>query len=115
MSARSDDEGFERSLLQTFAEGEQKRWLAEVAEKRAALAAPQSTPLSATSEFLPPQGYDSHLDHFRIFFRAMRGGEPVVEDAAYGLRAAAPALIANIAYLEKRIIEWDPEAMTLKG
>jgi predicted dehydrogenase len=114
-SAKTDDEGFERALLQTFAEAEQKRWLARAAEERAALAGPQATPLSGTSEYLPPPGYDSHLDHFRIFFRAMRGGEPVVEDAVYGLRAAAPALIANIAYLENRIVEWDPEAMTLKG
>lgn len=114
-SAKTDDEGFERSLLQTFAEAEQKRWLAEVAEERAGLAEPQTTALSGTSEYLPPEGYDSHLDHFQIFFRAVRGGEPVVEDAAYGLRAAAPALIANIAYLENRIVEWDPEAMKLKG
>jgi predicted dehydrogenase len=112
--AKTDDEGFERSLLKTFAEAEQKRWLAAVAEERAALAAPQTTTLSGTSEYMPPEGYDSHLDHFRIFFRAVRGGEPVVEDAAYGLRAAAPALIANIALTENRIVGWDPEAMTLK-
>jgi len=115
-SAKTDDEGFERSLLQTFAEAEQEQWLARFEEERAAaLAEPQTTTLSGTSEYLPPRDYDSHLDHFRIFFRAVRGGEPVVEDAAYGLRAAAPALIANVAYLENRIVEWDPEAMTLKG
>jgi predicted dehydrogenase len=114
-SAKTDEEGFEQSLLQTFAESEQKAWLKAFEERRAALAEPQTTGLSATSEYNAPRGYDSHLDHFRIFFRAVRGGEPVVEDAAYGLRAAAPALIANLAYLENRIVEWDPEAMKLRS
>jgi predicted dehydrogenase len=114
-SAKTDEEGFEGSLLQTFAESEQKAWLKAFQERRAALAEPQTTGLSATSEYRAPRGYDSHLDHFRIFFRAVRGGEPVVEDATYGLRAAAPALIANLAYLEKRIVEWDPEAMKLRS
>jgi predicted dehydrogenase len=114
-AAKIDDEGFQESIVRTFAEAEQLRWLEAYAEKKAALAEPQTTPLSGTSEFTAPRGYDSHLDHFRIFFRAVRGGEPVVENAAYGLRAAAPALIANIAYLENRIVDWDPDAMTLKG
>jgi predicted dehydrogenase len=112
-AAKSDDEGFQESLVRTFAEPEQKRWLEAYREKKRAQAEPQTTTLSGTSEFRAPRGYDSHLDHFRIFFRAVRGGEPVVEDAAYGLRAAAPALIANLAYLENRIVGWDPESMTL--
>jgi predicted dehydrogenase len=112
-TAKTDDEGFGRSLLRTFAKEEQERWIAEYEKERATGSEPQTTGLSATSEFEAPRGYDSHLDHFRIFFRAMRGGEPVVENSTYGLRAAAPALIANLAYLEDRIVEWDPEAMKL--
>jgi predicted dehydrogenase len=111
-TAKADGEGFERSLLRTFAKAEQKAWIA--AHEGGGMKPPQSTPLSGAIEFQAPRGYDSHLDHFRIFFRAMRGGEPVLEDAAYGFRAAAPALIANLAYLESRIVEWDPEAMELK-
>jgi predicted dehydrogenase len=114
-AAKTDDEGFERSLLRTFAKEEQERWVEAYEERRATLAAPQSTTMSATSEYEAPRGYDSHLDHFRIFFRAMRGGEPVIENSAYGFRAAAPALIANLAYLENRIVEWDPESMELKA
>ena len=113
--AKQDGEDFERSLLRTFAESEQEAWLESYREQRKAQAAPQTAPLSGTSEFVAPRGYDSHLDHFQIFFRAARGGEPVVENAAYGLRAAAPALIANLAYQDNRIVRWDPEAMKLKG
>jgi predicted dehydrogenase len=114
-AAKEDGEGFQQSLLSTFAKPERKRWLEAYEEKKAARTAPRTGGLSGTSEFVAPKGYDPHLDHFRVFFRAMRGGEPVVENATYGLRAAAPALMANIAYLENRIVEWDPEAMVLKG
>ena len=114
-AAKTDGEGFQGSLLRTFAKSEQKSWKEAYEERKSARNEPQTTTLSGTSEFAAPRGYDSHLDHFRIFFRAMRGGEPVVENSAYGFRAAAPALIANLAYLENRIVEWDPEAMVLKG
>jgi predicted dehydrogenase len=110
---REDEEGFGQSILRTFAEAEQERWI-EAHEKKSAQMVPQTAELSGTSEFRAPEGYSSHLDHFLIFFRAVRGGEPVVEDATYGFRAAAPALIANLAYLENRIVGWDPESMTLK-
>jgi predicted dehydrogenase len=77
---------------------------------------------SARKEMLPPaesvyvaeQGYrGAHFDHFMNFFNGVRTGEPVTEDAAFGLRAAAPALACNNSYFEERIVRWNPESMTL--
>ena len=71
--------------------------------------------LNTTMEYAAPDGYDMHLDHFNNFFEAIREGEPVVEDAVFGFRAAAPALLTNMSYRNKRVYEWDPEAMELKS
>jgi hypothetical protein len=43
----------------------------------------------------------------------MRTGKPVVEDATFGFRAAAPALACNDSYFQKKIINWDPENMKI--
>jgi predicted dehydrogenase len=64
--------------------------------------------------FKAPEGYSDHLDHFTNFFDAIRTNKPVVEDAAFGFRAAAPSLACNDSYFEKKIIKWDPVAMKLK-
>jgi predicted dehydrogenase len=64
--------------------------------------------------FKVPLGYDDHLDHFTNFFDSIRTGKPVVEDAVFGFRAAAPALSCNESYLTKKIIAWDPENMKLR-
>ena len=61
-----------------------------------------------------PVGYDEHLDHFTNFFDAIRTGKPVVEDAEFGFRAAAPVLACNESYFSKKIIQWDPINMKLK-
>jgi len=63
--------------------------------------------------FKAPPGYDEHLDHFTNFFDAIRTGKPVVEDATFGFRAAAPALSCNESYFQKKIIKWDPVNMKL--
>jgi predicted dehydrogenase len=60
-----------------------------------------------------PDGYDDRLDHFRGFFSALRSRKPVVEDALFGLRAAAPALLCNLSYAKQRPVRWDPESFAL--
>lgn len=63
--------------------------------------------------FKAPEGYSDHLDHFTNFFDAIRMNKPVVEDATFGFRAAAPALACNGSYFSKKIVRWDPINMKL--
>lgn len=63
--------------------------------------------------FKAPVGYSDHLDHFTNFFDSVRTGKPVVEDATFGFRAAAPALSCNESFFKKKIIHWDPVNMKL--
>jgi predicted dehydrogenase len=65
----------------------------------------------ADETYAAPQRYNSTDDHFRNFFDAVRTRRQVVEDAAFGLRAAGPALLANHSYFENRPIGWDAEKM----
>ena len=44
----------------------------------------------------------------------MREKGSVIEDGAYGLRAAAPALLTNMSYESRQIVMWDPDAMKIK-
>jgi predicted dehydrogenase len=61
-----------------------------------------------------PDNYDSHLQHHINFFDSVRNGKPVVEDAVFGFRAAAPALACNESYFKNKIIHWDPVEMKIK-
>jgi predicted dehydrogenase len=80
-----------------------KKW-SEAQQKRA-----KSEPISYNT----PQGYDDRLDHFINFFESVRTKKPVVEDAVFGYRAAAPCLACNDSYFQKKIIYWDPVNMKL--
>ncbi|HVX67102.1 MAG TPA: Gfo/Idh/MocA family oxidoreductase [Bryobacteraceae bacterium] len=62
-----------------------------------------------------PRGYSEQVAHHKVFLDAVRTRKPVVEDATFGLRAAGPALLSNISYFEKRVVEWDPVNMRIKG
>lgn len=63
------------------------------------------------SNFKVPQGYNDRLDHFMNWVMAIRGKGKIVEDAVFGMRAAAPALASNISYYEKQIVKWNPNEM----
>jgi predicted dehydrogenase len=62
-----------------------------------------------------PQEFDEHLEHHSNFFNSVKTGKPVIEDAEFGFRAAAPCLACNDSYFEKKIIHWDPENMKIKN
>ena len=61
------------------------------------------------------EGYKgAHYYHHANFINAIRTGGKVVEDAVFGLRAAAPALACNKSYRDNKFINWDPNKMELK-
>ncbi len=70
----------------------------------------------AVAEWRAEDGYKgAYFDHMVNFLEGVRSGVPVVEDARFGMRAAAAALCCNVSHFEGRIVGWDPEAMELTG
>lgn len=70
----------------------------------------------ATTDFKVENGYKgAHYDHLYNWIRAIRGGKPVIEDAVFGYRAAAPALLCNDSFYKDKAIKWDPAGMKLIG
>ncbi len=97
---------YPKAMQETLMAQYNQKWSAEDRKK----------PTKPDVEFVPPQGYNEHLEHFTNFFDGVRTGKPVVEDAVFGFRAAAPCLACNDSYFEGKIINWDPENMkVLKG
>ena len=98
--------------VNTFSETMREKYIEEY---RDIYPEPDRAQLNRFSEevFTAPNGYNDRLDHFRNFFTAMRTDGTVVEDGPYGFRAAAPALLTNVSYESKKIINWDPQAMQI--
>jgi hypothetical protein len=96
--------------IDTFAEAQQKAFLEDYRRK---YPEPDAGALSESGQTLhaPPRGYDDRREHFARFFHAMRTKGRATEDATFGYRAAAPALLCNQSYREGRTLGWDPEAM----
>ena len=95
----------------TFSRAQQQAYAAKLAAMTPAGPKPARPELPGS--FHAPAGYDARLDHFVKFFRSVREGAPVLEDASFGYRVAAPALLCNDSYREGRLIGWDPVAMRI--
>jgi predicted dehydrogenase len=71
----------------------------------------QKRPEVAPVNYLAPEDYDEHLEHFINFFDGVRENKPLVEGPEFAFRAAAPCLACNDSYFRKKIINWDPVGM----
>ncbi|MFN2439270.1 MAG: Gfo/Idh/MocA family protein [Chitinophagaceae bacterium] len=99
--------------LTTYPKAMQERLLNEYNQKYTAEQQKRTT--KADIVYKEPKDYDEHLEHHTNFFDSVRTGKPVVEDAVFGFRAAAPCLACNESYFGKKIIYWDPENMKVKA
>jgi predicted dehydrogenase len=64
--------------------------------------------------FKAEDGYKgAHYDHFYHWANGIRTGKTVIEDALFGYRAAAPALLCNDSYYQEKAIKWDPSKLKL--
>jgi predicted dehydrogenase len=104
----------------TFSNAQQEAYAAWLAKAGIAAALSESPSVAnGTREqgkpesFQAPRGYDERYDHFVKFFRSIREGATVEEDATFGYRAASPALLCNESYRQGKMIGWDPEAMRI--
>jgi predicted dehydrogenase len=97
--------------LYTYPEIMQKQLMDAYNQKYSA--ADQQVPKLPGVNYMAPQGYNASNDHFANFMDSIRTGKPVVEDAVFGFRAAAPCLASNDSYFQNKIIHWNPEEMKL--
>ncbi|HJZ41363.1 MAG TPA: Gfo/Idh/MocA family oxidoreductase [Bacteroidales bacterium] len=74
-------------------------------------AADQERPVKPEVNYVAPEDYDEHLEHFINFFDGVRGTKALVEGPEFAFRAAAPTLACNDSYFQKKIISWDPVNM----
>lgn len=66
---------------------------------------------NAETRFTAPAGYSTQTVHHMNWIKSIRTRQTPVENASYGLRAAAPPLLANISHFEQRACRWDPVNM----
>ncbi len=95
--------------LSTYTEAQQKALMDDYNKRFSQ--ADQQQPAFPDVTYRAPDGYNASNDHFANFFDSVRTGKPVVEDAVFGFRAAAPCLACNDSYFENKVIKWDAEHM----
>jgi predicted dehydrogenase len=97
--------------VRTFSNAQQKAFADKYMAEHPSASEKRLT--KSVEKFVAPRGYDERLDHFVNFFNSVRDKKPVYEDAVFGYRAAAPALLCNDSYRQRREIDWDPVRMKI--
>ncbi|MBE7169445.1 MAG: Gfo/Idh/MocA family oxidoreductase [Williamsia sp.] len=94
---------YTKAMQQQLLDAYDKKW---AKEDRTAQVLPDIT-------WAAPPGYNFHAAHLANFIDSVRSGKPVVEDARFGFRAAAPCLACNESYFQNKVIHWDGVNMKL--
>lgn len=100
-------------MIGTFTEAMQKN-IRESYRQKYPPSHPSGPPPAGYEKYVAPEGYRDSYDHFKNFFGAVRSRQPVVEDAAFGYRAAGAALLANLSLDRGAVVKWDPDSMKLE-
>jgi predicted dehydrogenase len=98
--------------IDSWANSTQERFLSEFHKKYPATH-PGGEPEPKQESYQAPPDYSDSYDHLKNFFDAVRTRRPVVEDPEFGFRAAGAALLANVSYERKGVVEWNPDEMKL--
>ncbi|MDC6351919.1 Gfo/Idh/MocA family oxidoreductase [Zeaxanthinibacter sp. PT1] len=95
-------------------QGEEDPFLQAQAERKGADTSRKKMRPQDEVVYMAEEGYKgAHYDHFANWLQAIRGGQSVAEDAIFGYRAAAPALLCNDSYYQDKAMKWDPIKMKL--
>jgi len=95
----------------TFTNDMQKALMDEYNKKYSAT--DRRSPSLPDVTYAVPDGYNTSNEHFANFIDSIRTGKPVVENAVFGFRAAAPCLACNESYFQNKVIHWDPVNMRM--
>jgi predicted dehydrogenase len=95
----------------SFTEATQQALMEQYSKEHPALTLSEMKP--SGTQIFDAKSQVAHLDHHKNFYASIRDGKPSCEDAVFGLRAAGPALLTNESYFNKKIVNWDPERMTI--
>jgi predicted dehydrogenase len=98
--------------IDSWADSTQEKFLSDF-RKRYPAVDPEGPPELGQETYQAPPGYNDSYDHLKNFFDAVRTRQAVVEDPVFGFRAAGAALLANVSFERKSIVQWDPKEMKL--
>lgn len=99
--------------VRTFSKEQQDEFVKEYRKYKSQSKMGTETRNSYEMEHKGPDDYDSGTDHFGRFLAAVKGNNDIIQDATYGLRAAAPSIIPNYCMQEGKVYNWDPYAMKI--
>ena len=98
--------------IDSWADATQKTFLSDFRKNYPAVH-PVGPPDLGQEIYQAPPGYSDSYDHLKNFFDAVRSRQAVVEDPTFGFRAAGAALLANVSFERRSVVEWDPKEMKL--